>query len=320
MKNKMKAAFAVLPIFFLTILTFSGCERIQAVYGKKETQAPVAPPAPVYAVNTIAASQGTIQDYLSLAGDIVSSSAVDVYSDAAGKVSRISVAVGSRVGRGDPIIEVDPSRPGMDYVASVVKAPVAGTVVSLAAQLGMTVSQQVPLARIAGGGGLEIRLYVAERFISRISLRQSCDITLDAWPGEIFRGRISEISPVVDPSSRTMEIRISVDNAGSRLKAGMFAKVRIVTEQKDNIVKIPSTALLQRFGEDYVFIAEVDPENPEGFTARKKIVVSGIHIDGVLEIQQGLKAGDNVIVRGQALLDDGTKVNIVERLAPLSTN
>jgi multidrug efflux pump subunit AcrA (membrane-fusion protein) len=100
----------------------------------------------------------------------------------------------------------------------------------------------------------------------------------------------------------------------------MFAKVRIITEQKNNIVKIPSSALLQRFGEDYVFIAEPDPKNANGSIAVKKIVVPGILIDGVLEIQQGLKPNDAVIVRGQSLLDDGAKVNVIDRLAPLSAN
>jgi multidrug efflux pump subunit AcrA (membrane-fusion protein) len=106
----------------------------------------------------------------------------------------------------------------------------------------------VPLARIAAGSAasgnaLEIRLYVAERFISRMVLRLPCEITLDAYPGEIFQGRITELSPVVDPTSRTMEVRIGVTNTGNKLKAGMFAKVRIITETKSNIVKIPAAAL-----------------------------------------------------------------------------
>jgi RND family efflux transporter MFP subunit len=252
----------------------------------------------------------------------LAASTVDAYSDAAGKVSNISVAVGSRVNRGDPIAEVDPSRPGMEFVASVVRAPVSGTIVALPAQLGMTISQAVPLARIAGGSGLEIRIFVAERFISRINLRQSCEITLDAWPGEVFSGRISEISPIVDPASRTMEVRIAFNNADSRAKAGMFAKVRIIIEQKNNIVKLPSSAMIQRFGEEYVFIAEADPnpENTGGFIAKKRNIVPGIHIDGIMEVQQGLRLGDEVIIRGQGLLDDGARINIIERVAPLSSN
>jgi membrane fusion protein, multidrug efflux system len=312
-------------LLMITLLVFSGCERIKETYnivvqsivdpsgetdGSSVTQ--------VYAVNTIPAASGQIRDYLALSGDIVSSSIVDTYSDAAGKVNRLYVSIGSKVKKGDPVAAVDPSRPGMEYVASVVRAPVDGTIIALPAQLGMTVSQAVPLARISGGAGLETRLYVAERFISKVSLNQPCEITLDAYPGEVFRGSISEISPTVDTTSRTMEIRVGVENPGSRLKAGMFAKVRIIIETKENVVKIPSSAVVNRFGEQYVF--SVDKTNPQAPVARKRVIVPGIVIDGVMEVRQGLAPNEEVVIRGQTLLEDGSRVNVIEQLQPLSAN
>jgi multidrug efflux pump subunit AcrA (membrane-fusion protein) len=316
---------------FAAVLLFSGCDQIKAIQerisgGENSTDptgSSAAQERPVYAVNTTLAARGQIQDYLAFSGDIIAGSTVDAYSDAAGKITRVFVSVGSRVNRGDPIVEVDPSRPGMDYVPGITTAPVTGTVVALPAQVGMTIAQTVPLARIAAGAsgsGLEIRLYVAERFISKMALRLPCEITLDAYPGEVFQGRVSEISPVVDPTSRTMEIRIAVTNVGNRLKAGMFAKVRIITETKNNIVKLPTTALLQRFGENYVFTVETDPTDPAFRISRKKIVVPGISIDGALEIQDGLNPDDEVIIRGQSLLEDGVRVNVVDRTTPLSAN
>jgi RND family efflux transporter MFP subunit len=159
---------------------------------------------------------------------------------------------------------------------------------------------------------------VAERFISKIALNQPCEITLDAWPGDVFRGSISEISPTLDTASRTMEIRVTVENPGSRLKAGMFAKVRIITEIKDDIVKIPASAMISRFGEQYVLgIDTSDPAAPE---EKKKIVVPGISIDGVLEIRQGLMPNEDIVIRGQTFLEDGSRINIIERIAPLSAN
>jgi len=314
---KIMTRFLIFAALLILVFGFSGCERIQAAYGRPNTEM-VVPPVPVFAVNTMTTAQGAISDYLALAGDIVAASTVDAFSDTAGRVSRVTVSVGSRVNRGDLIAEVDPSRPGMEFVPSAVRAPVGGTIVSLPAQLGMTVSQATPLARITGGSGLEIRLYVAERFISRVSLRQPCEVTLDAWPGEVFQGRVNEISPVVDPSSRTMEVLVTVDNSGSRLKAGMFAKVRIITEQKSNIVKIPSSALIRRFGEEYVFTAQEDPEIAGVYTARKRIVVPGIVIDGIMEIERGLNPGEDVVVRGQGLLENGSRINIVDRVPSLN--
>jgi multidrug efflux pump subunit AcrA (membrane-fusion protein) len=313
---------AGLLLLSAVFLLFAGCDRIKTFFDKKDQPEQVAAAIPVFAVNTTTAVQGQIQDYLALSGDIVAGSTVDAYSDAAGKVTRLMVAVGSRVYKDTPLAEVDPSRPGMNYLPSVVKSPITGTIVSLPAQVGMTISQAVPIARIAGGGasasGLEIRLYVAERFISKMAMSLPCEIILDAWPGEVFRGSISEISPVLDPSSRTMEIRINVENPGYRLKAGMFAKVRVITESKDSIVKIPAPAMIQRFGESYVFTVETDPSDPAFHIARKTVITPGILIDNVLEVQQGLAPDQELIVRGQSLLEDGARINIVERTAPLS--
>jgi multidrug efflux pump subunit AcrA (membrane-fusion protein) len=271
---------------------------------------------PVYAVNTTTAVQGHIRDYLALSGDIVAASTVDAFSDIAGRVSSLHVQIGSHVQRGALIAEVDPSRPGMEFVPSPVRAPVSGTVVALPAQLGMTISQAVPLVRIAGGGGLEIRLFVAERFISQVALNQQCEITLTAWPGEVFHGRVTELSPTLDPASRTMEIRVSIGDSGGRIRAGMFATVRIITEEKDNIVKIPMAAMVTRFGERFVFV--VDGTNSEAPMVQRRVIVPGIMIDGVMEVQQGLAPDDEIVLRGMSLLDDGSRVNIIERYAPLS--
>ena len=320
MNNKM--ANSSILMLLLSVLIFSGCGRIREMRENRNPGAPgrtgAPPQAAVFAVNTTTVVQGQIQDYIALSGDIVAGSTVDVYSDAAGKVAEVYVTVGQRVNRGAAIAAIDPSRPGMTFRWGVATAPISGTVVSLPAQVGMTISQAVPLARIAGGSALEIRLYVAERFISKMAMDLPCAVTLDAWPGETFLGSVSEIAPTVDPASRTMEVKVNVSDTGSRLKAGMFAKVRIITEQKDNIVKIPASAMLSRFGEQYVYVIAKNPENPEQNIVRKRIVVPGILIDGVLEIQSGLAPDEELVVRGQTLLEDGARVNIIERVTPLA--
>jgi multidrug efflux pump subunit AcrA (membrane-fusion protein) len=177
-----------------------------------------------------------------------------------------------------------------------------------------------------------------------MAMNLSCEITLDAWPGDVFQGSISEIAPTVDSASRTMEVRVNVRNAGSKLKPGMFAKVKIVTERKDSIVKIPAQAVISRFGEQYVFVVETrtvetgdeknaaennvagnsgengNAEEKVETVVRKRVIVPGILIDGVMEIQQGLAADEEIVVRGQTLLEDGAHINVVERVSPLKAN
>ena len=339
LRNILCALAALSIVFF-----FAGC-------GDKANKGDDGSDVPVFAVNTSTAVQGQIWDYIALSGDIIAGSTVDVFSNVAGKVTRVYVQLGNRVDRGSSIAAVDPSLPGMNFIPAVATAPIAGTVIALPAQIGATVSQAVPLARISGTSGLEITVHVAERFISKIAMNQACEITLDAWPGEIFRGTVTEISPIVDPASRTMEVKVNVTNQGDMLKEGMFAKVKLITEQKESIVKIPASALIQRFGEDYIFVVEettVDApdagqtaekkgflasifgrknkkdteEKPAGpvkqYTARKRIVKPGILIDGVLEITDGLRPNEEFIVKGQTLINDGARVNVIEKVTPLS--
>ncbi|MDR1388599.1 MAG: efflux RND transporter periplasmic adaptor subunit [Treponema sp.] len=342
-----KTGFLQKAVFFTVVISFMGCKNGDAAKAVEDV--------PVFAVNTTTAVQGQVWDYLSLSGDIVAGSTVDVYSDVAGKVTRLYVEVGNHVNRGSPVVAVDPSKPGMNYVPGVATAPISGTVTLLPAQIGMTVTQAMPLAKVSGGDALEIKLHVAERFISRVALAQPCEVSLDAWPGEVFRGSVGEVSPVVDPASRTMEVKVNVTNQDGKLKEGMFAKVRVITEQKESTVKIPATALIQRFGEEYVYVVEeffpseketavvkekkgffasifsriasvfgrkeeVPDETPveKQYSARKRIVKPGISIDGVLEIESGLKAGESIIVKGQTLINDASRINIIEKVAPLS--
>jgi multidrug efflux pump subunit AcrA (membrane-fusion protein) len=272
----------------------------------------------VFAVNTTTAVQGQIKDYIALSGDLVSGTTVDAYSDVAGKVTKLFVSVGTRVARGDPLAEVDPSKPGMNYIPGIAKAPISGTIVALPAELGMTISQAVPVARLSRTDALELRTYVAERFVSKMKVGLNVDVSLDAVPGVAYRAVVRELSPVIDPSSRTMEVRLRLVSPDSKLKSGMFAKVKILTEEKDGIVKIPASAVVKRFGESYVFTVQSDPADAAFLIARKKKITQGILIDDKLEVRSGLEANEEIVVRGQTLLEDGSRVNIVDRLAPLA--
>lgn len=315
-KNAFKFAAAAALTISLGILTSCGGAKGEgegAAKAPKAGSAPASAGPTVFAVNTTRAIKGQIQDYLALSGDLVAGTTVDAYSDVAGKITKLYVSVGDRVRKDDPIAEVDPSRPGMTFIPGVAKAPISGTIVALPAQVGMTITQAVPLARLSGTGGLELKVFVAERFISKMRVGLRAELSLDAYPGRTFRGTIREISPVVDPASRTLEVRLSVENSGSLLKPGMFAKVKIITAEKASVVKIPSQALVRRFGETYVFAVESDAADPALQVVRRKTIVPGILIDDQLEVLEGLGADEEIVIRGQTLLEDGSRVNVVDR-------
>lgn len=260
----------------------------------------------VFAVDTTTATGGEILDYLMINGEVVTRTSVDVYPETAGKLSRLRISLGEYVARDQVIAEVDPSRPGMNYVASPVKSTIAGTVIALPIQEGATVTQAVPVARIGRLDELEVRTRVAERFVSKVRVGLEAVLRFDAYPAERFRAVVTELSPVIDPQSRTLEVRLRLTPPDRRIKAGMFGQVKIITERKEGIVKVPSDVVVQRFGTSYVFVVK------DGVAQRRK-VNPGLQIDNKVEVTEGLAAGEEIVLRGQTLLEDKSKVRVVER-------
>ena len=275
-----------------------------------------------FAVNTYKTSAERLDDYLEFGGDVVASSVVNILPDTAGKVSKKLVTVGDFVKKNQILAYIDPSRPGMTYSENPVKAPVAGTVTSFPFSVGATASPAAPLGQISSTGQLEIQINVAERFVSRIKRNQSAVVTLDAYPGEKFSARVFEISPVLDTSTRTLKVKLQLEPPDPRVKAGMYARVKLITEELTGVIVVPYDALVVRDDKSYVFVVERTAAGTAvtaaeiGQTGISAVVhlhqvTPGIHVDDKLEIRGGLNAGDEIVMRGQSLLNDGSKVNIM---------
>ena len=303
MKKIMTAAVAVLTA--ATLLTASGCKKGGAS-SKTVDEAEI-----IYAVSSYKTAPGNLDEYLEFGGDVDSSSAVNVMPDQAGKISRILVNVGDHVSKNQVIAYVDASRPGMNYSESPVRAPIAGRITSIPPTIGATVSQAVSVARIARTDDLEIKVNVAERFISRIKQGQTAVVTFDAYPGTDFKAKVFEVSPVLDTSTRTMSIKLRIDPPDSRIKVGMYARVRLVTDSVKDAIVIPNAAMIMRDGKPYVFVVANQQEGKKNATVRLQSVKVGISVDNKTEIADGLSAGDEIIIKGQSLLNDGPQVNII---------
>jgi len=261
----------------------------------------------VFAVNTTQAVLGPIADYFEINGEVVTASSVDTYADAQGILARLYVGLGDNVREGQVIAEVDPSRPGLNYALSPVKARVSGTVTALPLDRGDAVSPTVPVATIGDLNSLQVVTAIPERFISRIRTGMQAQVTLEAWPGHVIPLEVSEINPVVDPSSRTLEVKMDLPPGEEKAKAGMYAEIRLTTDEKDNVVKIPADTVLRRLGETFIYVVEGDQ-------AVKRDVVPGITLGGVVEIINGVEAGETVVYQGQTLLEDGVKVRVVRNV------
>lgn len=302
----MKKTSAKLPFILMAAAILSSA--LVSCKGKSEKTAKEEETETIYAVNADIVQAGNLDDYLEFGGDVSSVSAVDVYPDAAGKISRIRVSVGDLVKKDQIIAYVDPSRPGMNYSENPVKAPISGRVTSFPPTIGTMVSQSYSIAKISDTDELQIKVNVAERFISRIRENQTAIVSFDAYPGVEFKARVFEVSPVLDTTSRTMLAKLKVEPADSRIKAGMYARVKLITDTIEGAVVISNDAIVYRDGKPYVFTAK--SESAES-SVNMVSVKEGLSVDNKTEIQEGLKEGDVIIIKGQSLLSDGSKVKIL---------
>ncbi len=261
----------------------------------------------VFAVNTTKAVTGPIADYFEINGEVISSSSVDTYAETQGILARLYVGLGDYVRTGQIIAEVDPSRPGLNYALSPVKARVSGTITALPLDRGDTVGPQLPVATIGDLNRLQIVTAIPERFISRIRIGMPAEVYLEAWPGHVIPLVVNEINPVVNSASRTLGIKMDIPGGQDKAKPGMYAEIRLTTDEKDDVVKIPADTVLRRLGEIFVYV--VNDERAE-----KRTVVPGITLGNVVEIIDGLVEGEKVVYQGQTLLEDGVKVRIVREV------
>ena len=262
----------------------------------------------VFAVSTLTTAAGNLDDYLEFGGDISSVNSVAALPDQGGKITNILVNVGDMVNKGQVIAYVNPLRAGAVYNDSPVHSPISGRITSLPTTVGTTVSQSSPIATVARTDDLEIKINIAERFISRISPKQKATVTFDAYPSVEFPATVFEISPVLDTMTRTMGVKLHFDQKDARVKVGMYGRVKLITESVKDAIVIPATAIVTRDSKNYVFI--VEPHTEKTSTVKLVPVTIGITVDNKTEIAEGLNAGDEIVVKGMSLLNDGAKVNI----------
>ncbi len=304
MKKYVHSAITLASV--AAVFTFMSCGPKKPAQGANPEEVET-----LYAVSTYKTVAGNLDDYLEFGGDVASVNEVMVLPDQAGKITNILVKVGDMVRLGDTIAYVNPLRAGVVYNDSPVKAPISGRVTSLPVTVGSTVSQSSLVAKVARTDELEIRINIAERFVSRISNGQKATVTFDAYPGVVFGAKIFEVSPVLDTATRTMGVKLRLNPPDSRVKVGMYGRVKLVTESVKNAIVLPVSALVTRDGKDYVFVVTTPKSGQNAAAVSIRQVTKGILVDNQVEITKGLEADEEVVIKGQTLLNDGAKVNIV---------
>jgi cobalt-zinc-cadmium efflux system membrane fusion protein len=137
---------------------------------------------------------------------------------------------------------------------------------------------------------------IKERDIAAVKPRQDAMFTVLAYPQERFHGKVVLTGNEVDPQSRTLQVRIAADNPDGKLKAGMFADVKIVTTVLNNVLLIPASALQTDGDDQIVFVALGDNK------FEKRVVKLGDEQEDHQQVLDGLKAGEAIVTKGSFIL------------------
>jgi membrane fusion protein (multidrug efflux system) len=193
-----------------------------------------------------------------------------------------------------------------------VTAPISGVVAQRMFKSGNLVALNAPMFRVVDNSRLEAVLNVPERELATLKPGLPIRMTVDALPTQSFTGTIDRISPVVDSGSGTFRVVCTFDGGGV-LRPGMFGRVQIVYDQRDDALTIPRTALLEDEGESAVYTVK----------AKKavRVPIELGYVNGELaEVRAGLKEGDQVITAGKVAVRDGTEVQVLNPAVEAPTN
>jgi RND family efflux transporter MFP subunit len=184
---------------------------------------------------------------------------------------------------------------------AVIRAPFDGYVAERLVSQGQFVQPQAPVMRIVRLQPLKLTAEVPEKFAPWIETGRGMTVRVDAFPQQVFAGKVVRIAPGVNLKSRAFAIEGEVPNPDGRLKPGTFARVQITTDRVERAVTIPVAAVQSRYGTNRVFLVQ------NGQLAGKEVVL-GDRLGDRVEVSQGLDAGTVIVAFDVEQLADGMKV------------
>jgi membrane fusion protein (multidrug efflux system) len=191
-----------------------------------------------------------------------------------------------------------------------IRAPISGVVTERLVETGDVVSNNQRLFTIADVSTLVSRVLVSELEVGALKAGQQVELTVDAYPGERFVGRIRRVFPSADSSTRMVPVEVALTgSATARLRPGYTARSTFQLDERNDAVLVPARAVLGTSGARTVFVVK------DGKAERRAVRV-GPEANGQVEVLEGVQVGDSVIVTGATEVREGADVRIVQPLAP----
>ncbi len=281
----------------LSLLLLTSCNNKE---DKKSTEVEVK--IPIVKVQTI--EPEAIRETIKLAGDVVASNSVDIYPDVSGKVSSLLVAEGDYVKKGTVVAYIDRNKPGMNFALSPVESPITGTITQVIGKVGSMSAPSAPLFKIGTLDQLEIITNISERDLNRVEKGLNAVITTETYEDEMFMASITDLNPVVNPTTRSLKVTLRLHGNKTLLKPGMFVNINLIVKNKNNTTVVDREKIVHRNGQTYIWKYS---EEKVYFTA----VELGLQNEKSVEILEGLIPGEIIVTEGYTYLEDGSEVKTI---------
>ncbi len=186
-------------------------------------------------------------------------------------------------------------------------APFSGVINKINAKQGEMASPAAPLIQILNLSKIKITADIAEKYIAVIKKNEKVLITFSAYPDLKINTKINRIGDVIDPINRTFEIEVNVNNADKKIKPNMICELHI-TDYTGNEILIPAGIIKNDRKGQFVYIAK---EQNKTTIATKKYIKTGFSIASKIVAKEGLAEGDNLIIQGANMVNNGIKLEII---------
>lgn len=193
----------------------------------------------------------------------------------------------------------------LNYEHTNIKSPISGVISERFIKVGNMIGTDQQVFQVTDFDPIQAVIYIPEHERSKIRVGQRAELTADALPGTLFFGKVERISPIIDPTTGTFKATVYMDLGQEDLRPGMFGRVKIVYDTRENTKMIPKAAIISEDEIQSVFVIKDS-------LAFRKVIRTG-YVNGTnIEVIDGLEDGEIVVTTGQGSLADSTKVNIVE--------
>lgn len=189
---------------------------------------------------------------------------------------------------------------------TILRSPITGYVSARNFDAGDLFSMSAPLFTVQQVTPVKLLVGISESEYTKIRKGDKVSLTVDAIPGQEFSGKVDRLYPTIDPATHTFKAEVVVPNTDRVLRPGMYARVTVNFGTRRSII-VPDKALVKQEGTGTRFIYVLRADNTVSYLP----VTVGRHIGQEYEVLSGLEEGARVVVKGQALLRDGVKVNVL---------